>query len=260
MNSNAEEQDLLRGYLLGSLQEADRAPLEERLLKDDDFYEQLLIAEDELAEQYLAGGLAGAEREHFESHFLSTPERRRKVRFARAMRRYAAASSDAAPAPARVRKTPFSVPFFGALSWRGAFVLAAASLLLVFGVSWLALKGRGPSREGPRRPLAVALSPSGVREGGVLTRLTVAPGTDEVQLRLPLPADEYQTYRAELRTAEGPTVTTVDDLSAETLDGARVVVFRIDPSMLPPGDYELRLGGGGAHEPVARYPFRVLPR
>src|SRR5437867_6219130 len=80
--------DDLRRYLLGSLAEKLRKPLEQRVLTDSRFYEELLATEDDLVDEYLAGQLNEQERLQFESHFSILEERQRKVRFGRTLRDY----------------------------------------------------------------------------------------------------------------------------------------------------------------------------
>lgn len=84
---NAE--DPIVGYLLGKLPAEDGERLEQRLLSEPEFFAQLLEAEEELIDRDVREDLSAEDRERFESHFLSTPERRQKVRFARALTRYA---------------------------------------------------------------------------------------------------------------------------------------------------------------------------
>jgi CHAT domain-containing protein len=97
------QQQLLRQYLLGApLDAAQRQDIEERLLTDDDFYEEIEIAEDELVEQYLDDELSADEQAQFKHHFLSTTERRQKYSFARALKRRAAPQLEAQAAPAAI--------------------------------------------------------------------------------------------------------------------------------------------------------------
>lgn len=85
------EQQLLRQYLLGeSLDEVQRQAIEERLLTDDDYAEQLELAEDELIEHYLGEELTETERASFEQNFISTDERRQKFVVTRSLNRFAA--------------------------------------------------------------------------------------------------------------------------------------------------------------------------
>lgn len=84
-----DEQSLLMDYLLGRVaDEGARQQLEERLMTDGEYFEALLVAEDELIDEYAHGTLAPADRAQFEQHFLITPERQRKLRFAQALHRH----------------------------------------------------------------------------------------------------------------------------------------------------------------------------
>jgi hypothetical protein len=88
------DERLLKQYLLGDLSSDQQQELEKVLLTDGSALEQLLLAEDELADEYVCGSLSPAEAARFERHFLSTPERQQKLRFARSFRQYV---SKAAP-------------------------------------------------------------------------------------------------------------------------------------------------------------------
>jgi tetratricopeptide (TPR) repeat protein len=95
------QQQLLRQYLLGApLDAAQQQSIEERLLTDDDFCEEIDIIEDELIEQYLGNELSASERVRFEEDFLNTIERRQKFSVARTVNRYAAAKTEVRSAPA----------------------------------------------------------------------------------------------------------------------------------------------------------------
>lgn len=95
------QQQLLRQYLLGApLDEAVERSIEERLLTDDDFCDEIEIAEDELIEQYLGNELSASERARFEEDFLNTIERQQKFSVARTLNRYAATKAEVDSAPA----------------------------------------------------------------------------------------------------------------------------------------------------------------
>jgi hypothetical protein len=79
----------IRKYLLGDIKlEDERRKIEERLMLDDDFFEELLIEEEELIQDYVDEQLDTDERQSFEKHFLISEERRQKIIFAWALRRY----------------------------------------------------------------------------------------------------------------------------------------------------------------------------
>ncbi|HVG22076.1 MAG TPA: tetratricopeptide repeat protein, partial [Blastocatellia bacterium] len=88
MTVESDGERSLHTYLLGELPLAEQMRVEERLLMDGDYVELLLIVEEELIDSYLRGTLSERERTQFENHFLTTPVRRRKLRRAKALRRY----------------------------------------------------------------------------------------------------------------------------------------------------------------------------
>ncbi len=83
-----EDQNRIRRYLLGKLSDGDSEQIEQELLANDDLFEEILIVEEELADEYVAGKLGPEERADFERHFLATPERQQNLRFAQALNRY----------------------------------------------------------------------------------------------------------------------------------------------------------------------------
>src|ERR1700682_2490180 len=91
------EQETIRLYLLGQAPLEDSSKVEERLLTDGEFYQELLIVEEELIDRYLSGELSESERESFEPHFLLPPERQQKLRFARSLKKYVSFAGTAQP-------------------------------------------------------------------------------------------------------------------------------------------------------------------
>ncbi len=92
MAPNHNDQKAVRQYLLRQLSETEQRTIEQRLLAEDDLFEELEIAEDELMDEYLAGKLSMEELQTFERQFLASPARKQQLRFAEAFRRYASAS------------------------------------------------------------------------------------------------------------------------------------------------------------------------
>ena len=88
MTALSEKESSLRAYLLGQLSPEEQRLIEEQLLLDSDYVELLLSLEEELMDSYVSDELSEREREQFQKHFLITPERRRKLRMAKALRRY----------------------------------------------------------------------------------------------------------------------------------------------------------------------------
>src|ERR1041384_8701536 len=96
MSLDRDEEQHLRSYLLGELAQEEMRELEDRLLREEEFANQVLLIEDELIEDYMLGGLSDQERQQFEQNFLTTPRRRRKLMMVEGLK--ARASSLAAAA------------------------------------------------------------------------------------------------------------------------------------------------------------------
>lgn len=269
---DSKDQEALRAYLLGSLPPEEVAPFEERLITDGALYQELLIVEDELVDQYLSDELSPTECEGFEKHFLLAAERQQKVRFSRTLKKYLSNTGEAqtkeAIAAAVSSNAPASIadpgsekqPFFSFLSRKPilAYSLAAALVLVLVAVS--VNRWKNPGYHEPGQVLAVVLTPGLTRDGGEIKKISIPPGTDTLQLRLELPNSEYATYRAELLTVER-SVSVTEGLQLETTAVNKFITVPISTTLVKPNDYYLKLGGkraDGTYEDVASYVFRVV--
>jgi CHAT domain-containing protein/Tfp pilus assembly protein PilF len=135
MTLHPEDGVTIREYLLDTLAgEEQRERVEERLLTDDEYFEELEIVKEELIDEYVSGTLKKAERERFEKYFLTTHDRHRDVRLAEGVKKYAATAAKEKKA---VEKP---VPVRTRLSWMRAFsaspLAVATTLLVVVGLSF----------------------------------------------------------------------------------------------------------------------------
>jgi CHAT domain-containing protein/Flp pilus assembly protein TadD len=89
MPEKTDKNKALREYLLGGIAcEAEREKLEARLMSDEDFYQQLELEETELAQEYADGELDPAESETFEKYLSRSGRMRKRVEFAKSLRKY----------------------------------------------------------------------------------------------------------------------------------------------------------------------------
>ena len=79
----AQNENMIRRYLLGELAEADQAALEQELLIDRGKFEQVWAVENELVDSYVRGEMSRADRKRFESHYLASPLHRERVAIAK---------------------------------------------------------------------------------------------------------------------------------------------------------------------------------
>jgi len=145
------DEQTLRQYLLGLLDETILVEFEQTLLTNDQAFEELLAAEHELIDEYLSSTLTEDERVRFKQHFLATPERHENLRFARALRRYVprtAVHKQAAVTP--------STNFWVRQRWGVRAVLALALVVIIV----VAVRIPRPGRPTPRtfQPLALTIS------------------------------------------------------------------------------------------------------
>jgi hypothetical protein len=256
----------LRRWLLGLLPQPASHSLEERLLSDAALYEELLIIEDELIDNYLAGGLTPQERKGFESYFMNSPERQEQFRIANALRVYIGDSkkdestqkvadpppqeSSLAPSkPADPRKGWFQKPI-------AAIALAAAVLMIVAFV-WLSVSLRSSSGNS----LSVFLTPGGLtREGGSVQTVILSPDTKFLQIHLRLARKDFQKYRATLVNSEGSVVHTSENLSPSSDTQGPTIQLSIRTEQTPPGEYQLKLDGlaSRSFESADSYRFVVI--
>jgi hypothetical protein len=154
-----EDEQLIRQYLLGELDEQQLQQVEERTMTDDDFYRQVELIEDELVEEYVSSGLTEQQRARFEQVYLANPKGRQQVSFTTAFNTHLARSVDVQPSPMPIVQ-PSPMPagdreFVAKDSWRSAFanfwqaqkplaVFSLATMALLLGLSvWLVITVRG---------------------------------------------------------------------------------------------------------------------
>jgi hypothetical protein len=121
----------MRNYLLGTVDGECRTQFEEQILFDSAIYEELLVVEQELIEQYLSGVLPAHEKQQFETHFLVTAERQKNLRFGQLLRQYVASHPDSVE---QARKTaPAKNPPSGSARFGGPVLVIAAAVLALLG-------------------------------------------------------------------------------------------------------------------------------
>ena len=276
-NTPEPDDQRIMPYLLGVPDER----LDELAVADDNFAARLAAAENDLVEAYVRGELSGESRERFESFYLTSEERREKVRFAEAFLLW----SSAIPAPADARRRPhgrWPVP-------RWALGLAACLALLVSGgllyrdrrlhgrVAQSRAESAIPEQGGPKLRNQIEAQPSALaprsleplpderQEGAHRARsqslvalvllpqtrgnasppaLRLEPRGEEAAFRLELESDESPAYRVTLKDpATNLPVWESATLKAEIHGGSPSVTVSLPWPLLKPQNYSFELSG-----------------
>lgn len=275
MNPDADKQEI-RNYLLGTLDSDRRTQWEERILSAPETYEELLMAEEELIDQYVAGGLTKLEQQQFETNFLTTAERQTNLRFGQLLNRYvnshqvqiaqkdpvAAAAiphvQNAAPAQKSFRFSLFSLASLRAM----AVSVIGVALLGLLVLCWLALRPRVRSVEHSDEPtVTVTLLRRSTKDEGTTPQrvVNVPPKGYKLKLELELANARFRNYKSELFRENKSVQTSESEI--ESKGQQYVVPLTITGEMLSPGDYQVKLSGvldSGLDEFIEKYSFRVI--
>ncbi len=131
MKEEIQQLKEIKEYLLGFASRPEAMEkVEERLMTDEEYHNEMTAAEEELIQNYVDDELSVTEKAAFERHFLLSNERRERVEFARAFRKYIDEQEmpPAVKAPARKR---FSFAEWFAVSPVIRVPMAFAATLLI---------------------------------------------------------------------------------------------------------------------------------
>lgn len=241
------DETTVREYLLGHLGDVEQEKIEQRLMVEDDLFEELEISKGELIEEYRAGELTPQEKQWFESHFLASAEGRERYTLAAALGRIEPPRS-AQPQPVYPTLLERLTILFKQRPWAVA-TLSPALVLVIVGVVLLS-RPAGQTVVGPT--LANNLVN---RESGPLpTKLALPANADQLKLRLMLPQPSTPDARYEAKLDDRVQEKQVNVVESD----ATSVSVSIPAKLLPPGEYSLRLlriTSDGSSQPIPGYYF-----
>ena len=270
LSPNVDKEEM-RAYLLGTLDSALKAELEERILYAPEVYEELLIVEEELIDRYVAGGLSQSEQQQFETHFLITAERQNNLRFGKLLKRYLNSHSVADPAAAATnhvdKNAPAPKPFmFSPSLVSSPFITFCVTGVVLLGIAllgWLTVRKPQvrPTQQNSEPVVIVTLAPGSIITGSETARqVNVPPKGYNLKLELELKNASFRNYKFEL-FHENKSVQTSAALPVEAKGQQYVIPLTITGEALSPGDYQVKLSGvleSGADEFIQNYSFRVI--
>jgi len=271
MNDKTVTDALLREFLLGNVNEEERARIESLFLTDSQARERVLGVEQDLIEDYLEGTLSPADRERFVARYAQTAEQRRKLRITKSIKDWAiteAAATQVAPAKGsywrslrerRRLKPAFVIP-----------IVVMALIVIVVAAIWLSRRAEHAAIERElaqlnapanllEAPVSLELSPVTVRGVEPQRELNAGAQSAVVVLRLLLIQKErYASYQATFRRVGYSESYIIRNPQAES-DG-KAIRIKLPAQMLTKGTYQIALSGisrDGSATTADEYQFTV---
>ncbi len=191
------DSEIIRRYLLGKLTESDLVTTEQRLLTEDDFFEEFELTKDDLVEEYFAKQLNQDESRWLEQNLLASPEGKRLTEIAKSIDRYVA-RHPLAP----LKKTSWFEGVGELWNSRPVLLRVAAGLAVVVIVAGIFWSSRAPS---PQIFATLTLvSTSSTRSGGDETQKIRLDGKGlRLVLKFPVAVNPPVRYRVELMNGNG---------------------------------------------------------
>jgi hypothetical protein len=135
---SVDNEKLIAQYLLGELPEEQQVEIEDRAFSDKEYLANITAVENDLIDEYVRGELSGTERQRFESRFLASAERRKRVEFAKALRTVISEPVRSEKQDARRWSWRESLyAFFSGLNPAARLALVAAAILFIAVAAWL---------------------------------------------------------------------------------------------------------------------------
>jgi hypothetical protein len=270
---------LLREFLLGMVDEEDRARIEDLFLTDPEMRERVLATEQDLIEDYLEDNLSEDDEEKFVSLYAQTEEQRRKLQITASIKNWAAKEARAARTPAA--KVSIWNQLWTRLGLKPRFVVPIAVtcvIVIVLAIVWLNSRAvrqehlaieqalaKLNSPESRRLVLSettsLDLRPVAVRSLAAQTELRIPAGSGSIELHLYwTQTDQYSTYKAEVRRLHDGESYIIPNLAPD-VNGGYTIRLKLLPKLLSPGQYQVNLTGIAAEGSAAaseEYAFVVV--
>lgn len=181
MNTEIYDKQKLVEYLLGSLSEDETERIDEASFIDESFADAISAAENDLIDDYVRGKLNGAKLEQFETHYLASPRRREKVKFA-------AAFQDLAELQTKPEKSEgFFAAFVNFLNAnRLTLGFAGLILILIFGGWFFSVRQSAPEIVVKKSPEPLPINSKTNTEKNIEAAVAENPNSDMPQDREPI--------------------------------------------------------------------------
>lgn len=246
-------------YLLGELPAAESEQFEDECFAQEHWPAQVHLAEEDLIDDYLRGGLTPEQRQHFEQYYLTTKARKERVVIAASLLRHVAEYKNRSNLGSAERLTETTWAerfraFWGSRRWALRAALALTTIAVVVGgLLWL---NRSPrARPQNLATLTLTVTSNSRAEGAPVSKVRLPPDADGLRIILKLPDGSPPSahYRLDMENENGET------RPLEITDqGTQSVSVSVPAAKLKPGEYALKLfatrdGGGEQRIPGSYY-------
>ncbi|MEQ1604605.1 MAG: hypothetical protein ABL999_07025 [Pyrinomonadaceae bacterium] len=270
-----EQGDNLRLYLLGALTERNAQVIDVRIIEDESFAADLLLAESDLMEAYLAGELSAADENLFHSNFLISPGRKELLRETSLFENYASRRNletiHADVTKIESPETGFFENYFNSLIFGGALITAVILIGLFIWPGILNTKPSPLEREyaelnrqdftemiGLKDSATFNLVSVNTRDFGSAVTKSSSVLADLVFFRLALLPGESEGSNFSVDLLRGSSlVFSVASVRSYQNEAGREVRFVLPKSVLTKGQYRIRLSSPDARSPASNYAFVV---
>jgi hypothetical protein len=272
MDQRSPEENAIRQYLLGTLEQSKLDEIEQNLLSSEEWSQTADVVEDEIIEQYLDDDLDDGDKRAVETHFLRPPEHQRKMRFAAMLRdRLRQGSANVPKSLPRIQ--PFPAPstrhFWTYGGYMAAVVLAGLSSYLgvmqarsrnaqtTLQTELTQEREHSASLEDKLRALQASsgntldLQPGIVRGSGIVPEVTLRPAPQRIRIELVLPYPSSALFHARLRH-NGSEVWSQTGLKALPSSSASTLVVEVP---VESGKYDLVVNPETNPNGQITYPF-----
>jgi hypothetical protein len=280
MNEKPVTQALARRFLLGQVDGLERQEIENLFITDPDIKNTILLAEEDLVEEYLDGRLSQSEVIDFLGRHGQTSYQRRKLRIAESLRQYAVANalSSQSPMPGILTmRNLVSFPVLRNSKFLMSVSLAVMMILLATSV-WLVSRytRRAPEIDLNREltelntpsnlnltlphMYSLPLPPLSFRSVQPPSQVTLGDDYRIIELQLIWPhKEESQRYQASFLHVGSPGRFTVFNLHLEHSSGGSIVRVRLPAEHVAPGLYQVSLSGNrnDGSQLIEEYTFTV---
>jgi len=142
MAVDLNNETLISQYLLGELSEEQQIEIEDLAFSDKKYLAGITAVENDLIDEYVRNELSAADRQRFESRFLASADRRKRVEFARALANVVAV--EAVPKKTVVEQShswrDSLYAFINGLTPTARIAFVSAMPLLIIGAGYLSIE------------------------------------------------------------------------------------------------------------------------